>query len=48
MIKQGHIQQESRRKKILIKAGLFYPIHHIHQTLNQEISIFFVLNKIHR
>ena len=27
--------------KLLLYFGLFYPIHHIHQTLNQVISIFF-------
>ena len=37
---QGHIHQESRRKKYWIVAGLFYHIHHIQQTLHQVISIF--------
>ena len=34
MIMPGHIQQESHRKKYWILAGLFYPIHYIHQTLH--------------
>ena len=43
---QGHIPQESWKKKYWISAGLFYPILHILQTLNQVISIFFVHYKM--
>ena len=40
MMIQSHIQQKSYRKKYWILADLFYFIHHIHQPLNQVISIF--------
>ena len=37
-----------RQEKILdlVGSGLFYPVHHIHQTLPQVISIFCVLYKM--
>ena len=46
MVTQGHIQQESRRRKYRIYAGLFDLIPPINQILHQVISIFFILNKM--
>ena len=43
---QYHIQQESGRKKYWICTELIYLILHIHQTLQQVISICFVHDKI--
>ena len=38
-----HLEKKKlhRGKKYFISTGLFYRIHHIHQTLHQEISTFY-------
>ena len=40
------LQNALNDNKYWIKAGLFYPINHIHPTLYQVISIFFILYKM--
>ena len=46
LIKQVYIQQDSCRETYLIYVDLLNPIYHIHKTLLQAISIFFLLYKL--